>query len=350
MQLDAADRLKRYSGSELLAPVPKKQLPLRYRIPSSARRVVNLDSRKVMQDLRVLLGYAPDTEASRWLQRYLSIVGANQPPRFVSIDTEYSSARGPLSKFHLGLSIFDTRTLEAFREDSLKENDSEPAVQSHQYVVNDPSFFIKKASQFSFGAPETISLSNLAVKLKKLVLPPIILVAHGPTKERRVLRQLGIRLGLVDVFDTALMPRELLQVPYAPSLGGLLQRLGIPYEEHLLHVAGNDARFTLQALLMMIAMDAERYLGSSELPAWVSTFRAIAQAKPPNPTTLTPTTLTPTTLTPTESSEAYLLQKRENRRLRRRDRRHRRYEEERLQKREQRRLREEAASSTGPLE
>ncbi|RSL76253.1 hypothetical protein CEP51_010122 [Fusarium floridanum] len=340
MQLDAADRLKRYSGSEFLAPFPKwkKKLPIRYSLPDST--VVNLRSRKVMQDLRLLLGYAaPDTEATYWLRRYFEREGTKQPPRFVSLDTEYLPIRGPLQKFHLGVSIFDTRTLEAFRNGSPNENHLEPAVQSHHYVVNDPFFFYKKTRQFPFRDPETISVSDLAVNIKEQVLPPTIIVAHGPVKEFQVLKRLGVSLDRLYVFDTSLIPRELLQDPYAPTLGGLLQKLGIPYEEHLLHVAGNDARFTLQALLMMIAMDAERYIGSSELPSWVSTFRAIAQAKLPDLTTLTPMT----------RQEEILFRQRESRRLRQKARRHRRFEEARLlRKSERRRRREERDGKKRP--
>ncbi len=79
----------------------------------------------------------------------------------------------------------------------------------------------------------------------------VVLVCHGSYSERGFLRNLGIDVTtitpLVALFDTLKISEYVLGRGLA--LADLLQTLGCPC--HNVHVAGNDANFTLRALLLL---------------------------------------------------------------------------------------------------
>jgi len=99
----------------------------------------------------------------------------------------------------------------------------------------------------------------------------IVIIGHSIKSDLKILQRLG-----VDVYDTALVlaildtdhiARKLLG-PHSPTpmtcfkLGALLTELKCLYESSDLHNAGNDATYTLHALLMLVIRSSEsRELG-----------------------------------------------------------------------------------------
>jgi hypothetical protein len=60
-----------------------------------------------------------------------------------------------------------------------------------------------------------------------------------------------------------------------PSLGRVLEFLGIPFQKYRLHKAGNDAHFTLRVLLMFVATSLERMKLDASLIARIFDLKSI---------------------------------------------------------------------------
>lgn len=93
----------------------------------------------------------------------------------------------------------------------------------------------------------------------------IVLVGHGFGSDLEVLKFLGVDLetSIVGIFDTAMIRDRVLgpshDLNYA-QLEHLLQKVRCAH--YKLHTGGNDANFTLRALLLL---EVESYRGSGEL-------------------------------------------------------------------------------------
>ncbi|KEY71632.1 hypothetical protein S7711_08098 [Stachybotrys chartarum IBT 7711] len=69
------------------------------------------------------------------------------------------------------------------------------------------------------------------------------------------------------------------------TLKKLLEEFSIPFTDDRLHVAGNDAHFTLRALLMIAVCDVRRELDEAPVWVWVPVLEAVARAPlPPDAT------------------------------------------------------------------
>ena len=160
-------------------------------------------------------------------------------------------------KLKLGVSIFDTRIL------------SLPSIQEALQTYNiglggSPSDKKRIDRRFYFGETNWIRpLANLLDSIEELVdrTRNIILVGHGFSSDLHVLRSIGFDLetSVVGILDTEAMARTI----FGPSdtrgglrLKNILAKLNCPVER--CHVAGNDANFTLRALLLLVA---ECYFG-----------------------------------------------------------------------------------------
>ncbi|KAK1243202.1 hypothetical protein MKX07_003830 [Trichoderma sp. CBMAI-0711] len=208
---------------------------------------------------------------------------------FVAIDMDELEERndGMPIRFHIGISILQTKDLHGLCHDPFPITGFQTnIIRSYHWAVEDSQYFAKNDSRFCFGQHECIPLSGLEGRLKELLKPfsPRILVAHGISRERIVLRRLNIDLNQIFEIDTAKAARYPLQELHDSTLRKLLQDFDIPCEGGLLHFAGNDAHFALRALLMIAVRDARREL--KDLPTWVPVFEAVAQAPlPPIPLT-----------------------------------------------------------------
>lgn len=115
--------------------------------------------------------------------------------------------------------------------------------------------------KFYFGTSEYLTDDKVnEVILKQLFIQDkirgqgyrnIILVGHGLRSDLAVLRKRGIFIQeiptIIAMFDTTYIAIEVLGIK--SSLHNLLKILGCPHEN--MHIAGNDANYTLRALLLL---------------------------------------------------------------------------------------------------
>lgn len=81
----------------------------------------------------------------------------------------------------------------------------------------------------------------------------IVLVSHGIRNEIRIMDDLGVSieaLPVTGIIDTCCMAADILG--FSGSLEDLLTTLRVPARMDMLHCAGNDAHYTLQALLALL--------------------------------------------------------------------------------------------------
>ncbi|CZR56760.1 uncharacterized protein PAC_06649 [Phialocephala subalpina] len=173
-------------------------------------------------------------------------------PIFVAIDFEApdrvinnfsDNFRGENAQ--VGISILDTRELH-----------SPSAVQTFNFIAGSAEYYKASSQKFIWGTSEYIWPTKEAMleRLNKTISRDrnIVLVGHGFGMDLQALHSLDFDLetsilGLFDTFDIA----RKLQMP-RHSLGCLLEDLGCcNVNRNRLHNAGNDANYTLQALLLL---------------------------------------------------------------------------------------------------
>lgn len=157
--------------------------------------------------------------------------------------------------------------------------------------LNNTDFVRGCADRFEFGTSEFVSLANMPHFLASCFNEPfskvpdvqdfpalgdsvgpetpkrkIILLGHDIDQDINYLRKLGFsplnRGNLLEVLDTAHMYRAYTREPNAKSLGGILYDFDLTGWH--LHNAGNDAVYTVQAMLAMCVKDASER-GDSEV-------------------------------------------------------------------------------------
>ncbi|KAK0712708.1 hypothetical protein B0T26DRAFT_343966 [Lasiosphaeria miniovina] len=200
--------------------------------------------------------------------------------RFLSIDVDGLDGHGRIpGHFSLGVSILDTQTLHALARGSGTAKPESRIIESHHFVVRcwEPSYQPAK-DKFLFGLPETVSIHELRVKLGEMISHrDVVVLCHSSKTESKILRDLEIDLFPKYTLDTAELYK--MQDGTSTTLGNLLDTVGMLHAIKDLHVAGNDANFTLRALLLLAVRDAEYQCqldADSVLPYWISTFEAVA--------------------------------------------------------------------------
>ncbi|TFB02360.1 hypothetical protein CCMA1212_006087 [Trichoderma ghanense] len=201
----------------------------------------------------------------------------------VSVDVDTGGGYqviSPDQSFHIGISLFDTRSLTKPLEDPGN------AIQSHQYITKESRPCKWAAKSFLFGDTELVQLPDLARKLASLTQGrEYILVAHGINEDLKFLNNLDPNIATTAcyILDTVNAAQHPLRLYYRYSLEKLLETLGIRYDR--LHVAGNDAHFTLRSLLMLAVRDGQ--MAPKSITATVQelfqTLDAIAHAEYPFP-------------------------------------------------------------------
>lgn len=249
--------------------------------------------------LRWLFGYYDKrnlpgwTKPPRWSQLSIwlpqkKLKARSRDATLVGIDIdELKEQDGMPIQFHIGISILHTKHLHDLCHAPLPFVDSQAnVIQSYHWVIQDSEYFTYNDNRFCFGKHRCIPLSRLEECLKKLLAPcyPLILVAHGDSRERIVLQKLNVNLKPIFMIDTSIAARYPLREFHDSTLKKLLRDFDIPFTGELLHIAGNDAHFVLRALLMIAVRDARQEL--EDIPAWVPVFEAVARAPlPPMPLT-----------------------------------------------------------------
>lgn len=192
--------------------------------------------------------------AKNGLEILLQILGPKEeaPLRYqdtilVAIDFENNiQFRGDLSRnvdTQLGLAILDTRDISTALS-------PEKFISTYNFVTGSPKYYRKAMLKFLFGRPVWIKLDKVLDQIKALIPTDrnIILIGHDIRHEIHVLSNLGFNLQGLQCLDTFRITSQVL--PYfSLTLGELLTELGCPYS--WLHNGGNDANFTLRALLLL---------------------------------------------------------------------------------------------------
>lgn len=242
--------------------------------------------------LRKLLGYGRPTEASVRLgvpELGTSLPGSSMwDVLLVGLDIDTFQGYEELipdQQLHIGVSILDTRRLDDMLVSSVREGELAAAIDSYQFTVGTSAYCRRAGTRFLFGQSRSVArMSELKPELERLVEGrDAVLVFHGANSDLKMLRNLDIDLRPFYVIDTNKAAQYPLQLYYRYGLEKLLDALDISYIA--LHAAGNDARFSLQALLMLAVKDAERdQTGAAADETFLQLLQGISQA--PRPPTL----------------------------------------------------------------
>lgn len=240
--------------------------------------------------LRQLLGYGRSTKAS--LRLNVPELGTNLPGSsmrnvlLVGLDVDTFQGYDELipdQQLHVGISILDTRRLHKLLISSSSEGELTAAIDSYQLTIGSSRYCRRARNNFLFGQSKlAASIYELKSELEHLVEGrDSILVFHGADSDLKMLRHLNIDLRPLYIIDTNKAAQYPLQLWYRYGLEKLLDVLEIPYA--LLHAAGNDARFCLQALLMLAVKDAEMCQpGAAADNALLRLLEGISQAQRPS--------------------------------------------------------------------
>lgn len=105
----------------------------------------------------------------------------------------------------------------------------------------------KSRVEFEFGETEIMPINKIAMTLRLLVEKSQFLVGHSLVSDFHALKEMGITIAERPFFDTAEWAQR--GWTQAPKLGDLCAELGVP--ARVPHCGGNDARYSLEALLKM---------------------------------------------------------------------------------------------------
>jgi hypothetical protein len=162
-----------------------------------------------------------------------------------------------------GISIFDTRTL------SSPSGSPEETFETYNIGLgkHSPSSRRKYNYRFLFGETRWIRLEDLSDHMEQFIdrTRNIILVGHSFDEEKHVLQALGfdLKTSIVGILDTETLANTILGPPFmrgSRRLRNILLQLGCELEGF--YSAGNDANFTLRALLLLAV---QHYAGLENL-------------------------------------------------------------------------------------
>ncbi|KAH9218292.1 hypothetical protein DL95DRAFT_444268 [Leptodontidium sp. 2 PMI_412] len=198
---------------------------------------------------------------------------------FIAIDFEYSHyspKTGHIRLREVGISMLDTRDL-CHQSNSLKDIIST----QHYRTATDTKTFL-------FGKSIDISQDELVLILKRLLclegespkpIRDLILVGHGLGFENKVLKGLGLDLNLapsvIEIFDTEFLGYEVFDKTFKCSLSNVVRKTGI--SGGFFHNAGNDANFSLRAMLLLACHRYDPLKANITLQSRLEMYRKIAQ-------------------------------------------------------------------------
>lgn len=206
-------------------------------------------------------------------------------PVFISVDVECNE-RCHSQITEIGLSILDTRDLAGTAPGQKAANWTSRIKSRHLRVVEyghivNHEFVPGCPDRFEFGESEWVKLGNMASVVDncfRSYLPEtadgedtqterrnVVLVGHNPSADVNYFLDLGVpifreseEMGVfLDTVDTAEVFRVSRQEMNVRSLGSILGTLGIT--GWYLHNAGNDARYTMEALVRMLFHESHFY-------------------------------------------------------------------------------------------
>ncbi|KAL9609445.1 MAG: hypothetical protein Q9167_005800 [Letrouitia subvulpina] len=166
---------------------------------------------------------------------------------FIAIDFEYleNVKQDPSQNLdtQVGVAILDTQNFVSSPRN---------AICTFNFVIGSPSYCAKNTRKFLFGKTVTIHRKDISQKLEALISRTRnnILVGQDFINDLRILQFLQFNLysSIVGILDLQKVAAEIM--PGVPlKLYNILEELSCPYGG--LHNAGNDAYFTLRALLLL---------------------------------------------------------------------------------------------------
>lgn len=190
-------------------------------------------------------------------------------PVFISVDVE-SNERCHSQVTEIGISVLDTRDLvntppgETATNWTTNLRSRHFRVKEYSHVVNH-DFIPGYPDRFEFGDSEWASLSELPTLTETCFQHylsqqrNLVLVGHNPSVDVRYLHDLGVPLFqdlqhspsvFLETVDTAEVFRVSRHELTVRSLGNILAAFGVT--GWYLHNAGNDARYTIEAMVLCL--------------------------------------------------------------------------------------------------
>ena len=124
-------------------------------------------------------------------------------------------------------------------------------IAENSHVVN-RKYVPDNREKFKFGTSERMSLKEAAERFMQHIRDADFLVTHSGAHDEGYLASSGISLEGKPMFDTQLLALALLTTGTAVfGLKRLLSDLAIPFDEDILHNAGNDAVYTMKLFLAL---------------------------------------------------------------------------------------------------
>lgn len=169
---------------------------------------------------------------------------------FVAIDFEYlSNFEQDISQnlnSRVGIAILDTR--------DLISSPPQTAMSTYNFVTGSPSYCAATTKKYLFGETISIHQRDILFNLESLIprTRNIVLLGHDVANDLKILQLLHFDLhtSIVGTLDTGRIVSTVLSLPNIPhTLSSILSELGCPFQN--LHVAGNDAYFTLRVFLLL---------------------------------------------------------------------------------------------------
>ncbi|KAI1772359.1 hypothetical protein F4818DRAFT_444189 [Hypoxylon cercidicola] len=186
--------------------------------------------------------------------------------RFVCVDIEaWELATHIVTE--VGLAILDTRDIKGVPPGEAGDGYNWfPLVKSYHFIIREHidkvnhRFVAGCPESFEFGQSDVVSSRDIGGILSKIIEDkeseekrPIVMVGHDMAQDLKYLKSVGFNIWRVphfsDEVDTKSMSQRYLKSLNGRGLRALCEDLGIP--GHHFHNAGNDATYTLHAMIAM---------------------------------------------------------------------------------------------------
>jgi hypothetical protein len=183
-------------------------------------------------------------------------------------------------KYQIGLCILDTRNLQA----SIGDYTEPASLRTYQFCIGPLKYFIDTSRSFCFGEAKHLVSDDINTMIRNLVSNrDIVLIVHGGVRDLHFLQAAKCDLNPLFTLDTQKAVQHPLDLDHRCTMEEMLNLLGCPFGDRILHAAGNDANFTLRALLLIATVDsaASNHLLKPEQEALLSAFERIAKGPVP---------------------------------------------------------------------
>ncbi|KAJ4124920.1 hypothetical protein NW768_009261 [Fusarium equiseti] len=244
---------------------------------------------EAVRQLRWIMGYGESKKYRRdfwdWLPNRLGETDMKDV-RLICIDTDMvrrqpilpGEWKRRITSFHIGIAILDTKDIRDVMAHGINLPNPADLIKTYEYAVQTQP---PDDDKFIFGNTESISLEDLKRKFIEWQSGhDVIGVAYSVRNDLILLKDFNVYLNQAFWIDVAQATYPILKTTWAPRLAVLLESLNIQYAK--LHSAGNDAHFTMRALLGLAVLDVIHELdyGGTHQP-WCNLATSIARSPLP---------------------------------------------------------------------